>query len=146
MSKRENGIVKIHVYELHTGMCVCRLEMLEKESPFLFDRFDIKTQADILEILHKPGKLDDDELEIMRKHPEFGHDILMAATSIVQDAVDVAYGHHEHLSGTGYPRGVDKTELSIFTKIVAVVDAYDAITSDRVYQRQVASFGVGYSG
>ena len=88
-----------------------------------------------LEILNKPGKLAGDELEIMHKHAEFGRDILMSAPNIDQDAVNVAYGHHEHLAGTGYPRGVDKTELSIFTKIVAVVDAYDAITSDRVYQK-----------
>ncbi|MFI3156987.1 MAG: HD-GYP domain-containing protein [Methylococcaceae bacterium] len=281
MPKRKNGIIRIHVYELRIGMCVCRLETPEKKSPFLFDQFDIKTQADIqaiqavcdyvfvdvnrqknygaiatekadakkqlsfarlleqsartyqhtgnliktvmddirfgnqlsvkaikeaatqcvdkvlensdamllltqlkqqdkytaqhslnvcilaillgrelkfsieelnniglcallhdigkmkvpLEILNKPGKLAGDELEIMHKHAEFGRDILMSATNIDQDAVNVAYGHHEHLAGTGYPRGVDKTELSIFTKIVAVVDAYDAITSDRVYQK-----------
>jgi len=47
MPNREKGIIRIHVYELRIGMRVCRLEILEKESPFLFDRFDIKTQADI---------------------------------------------------------------------------------------------------
>ncbi len=285
MPKRENGAMRIHVYELRIGMCVCRLEMPKEESPFLFYRFDIKTQADIqaiqsvcdyvlidvsrqrqnesdvvistekktvpkkrlsfalsfeqsaltyrhagnliksvmddirfgnplrvkeikeaasqcvekvlensdamllltqlkhqdhytaqhslnvcilaillgrelkfssedlnsiglcallhdigktkvpLEILNKPGKLDDEELEIMRKHPEFGRDILMAAQNIVHDAADVAYGHHENLVGTGYPRGLNNNRLSSFTKIVAVVDAYDAITSDRVYQK-----------
>jgi hypothetical protein len=46
----------------------------------------------------------------------------------------VAFSHHERLVGGGYPRGVDKTALSVYTKMVAVVDAYDAITSDRVYQ------------
>ena len=47
MPKRKNGIIRIHVYELRIGMCVCRLETPEKKSPFLFDQFDIKTQADI---------------------------------------------------------------------------------------------------
>ena len=282
MSKRKKGIIRIHVYELRIGMCVCRLETSEKKPPFLFDRFDIKTQADIqaiqavcdyvfidsqrqhestaviaagkadsrkqlnlvrsfeqsartyqqtgnliktvmddirfgsplsvkavkeaaaqcvdkvlensdamllltqlkyqnkytaqhslnvcilaillgrelkfsveelnniglcallhdigkmkvpIEILNKPGKLDGDELEIMRRHVEFGRDILLAAPNIVRDAVDVAYCHHEHFAGTGYPRGIDRTELSTFSKIVAVADAYDAITSDRVYQK-----------
>lgn len=282
MPNRKTGIVRIHVYELRIGMCVSRLEMPEHESPFLFDRFDIKTQVDIqsiqavcdyvfidvdrqnevdvalpaetaapqkqlgfarsfeqsartyqqtgnliktvmedirfgnqlsvtaikeaaaqcvdkvlensdamllltqlkhrdeytaqhslnvcilaillgreldfsieelnsiglcallhdvgkmkvpVEILNKPGKLEDDELEIMHRHAEFGRDILMAACNIVHEAADVAYGHHENVAGTGYPRGVDKTELSIFTKIVGVVDAYDAITSDRIYQK-----------
>ena len=92
-----------------------------------------------LEILNKPGKLEGDELVIMRKHPEFGRDILMAASNMdqdtVKDAVDVAYRHHEHVLGTGYPGGIDNFELSRFTKIVAIADAYDAITSDRVYQK-----------
>lgn len=88
-----------------------------------------------LEILNKPGKLEGEELAIMRRHAGFGRDILMSARNIYPGAVDVAYTHHEHLTGTGYPRGVDKTALSAFTKIVAVVDTYDAITSDRVYQK-----------
>jgi hypothetical protein len=71
----------------------------------------------------------------MRRHAGFGRDILMSARSIYPGAVDVAYSHHEHLTGTGYPRGVDKTALSMFTRIVAVADTYDAITSDRVYQK-----------
>ncbi|MGZ5008038.1 MAG: HD-GYP domain-containing protein [Methylobacter sp.] len=88
-----------------------------------------------LEILNKPGKLEMHELDLMRRHPEFGRDILMASPNIVHEAVDVAYEHHENLAGTGYPRGIRKTALSNFTKIVAIVDAYDAITSDRVYQK-----------
>ena len=282
MSNRENGIIRIHVYELRIGMWVSRLETIEDESSFLFDQFDIKSQADIqaiqdvcdyvyidverqkkshgsiptgkadikqqlgfsrsfeqsartyqntsnliktvmddirfgnrlnvtavkeavsdcvdkvlensdamllltqlkhqdqytaqhslnvcilsillgrelklsieelnniglcglmhdigkmkvpLEILNKPGKLEGDEMVVMRKHAVFGRDILMSARNIYPGAVDVAYSHHEHLAGTGYPRGVDKSALSIFTKIVAIVDTYDAITSDRVYQK-----------
>jgi HD-GYP domain-containing protein (c-di-GMP phosphodiesterase class II) len=87
-----------------------------------------------LEVLNKPGKLSADELAVMHKHTVFGRDILMSARNIYPGAVDVAYSHHERLVGGGYPRGVDKTALSAYTKIVAVVDAYDAITSDRVYQ------------
>lgn len=282
MPNKEPGILRIHVYELNIGMCVCRLETLDKDPPFLFDYFDIKTQADIqtiqsvcdyvyidvhrqkrihgaiptrktapkkcldfsrsfeqsartyqytgdliktvmddirfgnrlsvkpikeavadcvdkvlensdamllltqlknqdhytaqhslnvcilaillgrelqlpieelnrvglcglmhdvgkmqvpLEVLNKPCALTDDELEIMRRHPTLGRDILMSARDICPGAVDVAYSHHEHLAGTGYPRGLTKTGLTAFTKIVAVVDTYDAITSDRIYQK-----------
>lgn len=88
-----------------------------------------------LEILNKPGKLEADEMSVMRNHTVYGRNVLMSARGLFPGAVDVAYGHHEQLVGGGYPRGVDSTALSNFTKIVAVVDAYDAITSDRVYQR-----------
>lgn len=88
-----------------------------------------------LEILNKPGALEDFELDIMRKHTLYGRNVLMSARNVYPGAVDVAYDHHEHLGGTGYPRGLDKSALSVFTKLVAVVDTYDAITSDRVYQR-----------
>lgn len=282
MPTKCTGTLRIHVYELRIGMCILRLETLDNESPFLFDRFDIKTQADIqaiqavcdyvfidvkrqkenfgaiptknselkkqlsfarsfeqsartyqhthqliktvmddirfgkplsvkevkeavsecvnkvledsnamllltqlknqdeytaqhslnvcilsillgrelklsieelnniglcgllhdigkmkvpLEILNKPGKLENDELGIMNKHTVFGRDILMSARNIYAGTVDVAYSHHETLAGTGYPRGLDKTQLSDFTKIVSIVDTYDAITSDRVYQK-----------
>ena len=87
-----------------------------------------------LEILNKPGKLTADEEIVMHKHTVFGRDILMSARNIYPGTVDVAYSHHERLVGGGYPRGVDKSALSAYTKMVAVVDVYDAITSDRVYQ------------
>lgn len=87
-----------------------------------------------LEILNKPGKLESDEMVIMRKHTVYGRDVLISARNLFPGAVDVAYAHHEKIEGGGYPRGVDSTALSIFTKIITVVDTYDAITSDRVYQ------------
>ena len=88
-----------------------------------------------LEILNKPGALEDFEMDIMRKHTLYGRNVLMTARNAYPGAVDVAHNHHEHLVGTGYPRGLDKSALSVFTKVVTVVDTYDAITSDRVYQR-----------
>lgn len=88
-----------------------------------------------LEILNKPGRLEDDEMAIMRQHTLHGRNVLMSARNAYPGAVDVAYAHHEHLTGTGYPRGLGKSALSLFTRLVAVVDTYDAITSDRVYQR-----------
>ncbi|MDT4329954.1 HD-GYP domain-containing protein [Methylomonas sp. MED-D] len=87
-----------------------------------------------LEILNKPGKLDKFELDIMRNHTVYGRNVLMSARGAFPGAVDVAHNHHEQLNGGGYPRGLDKSALSDFTKMVAVVDTYDAMTSDRVYQ------------
>lgn len=88
-----------------------------------------------LEILNKPGKLEGEELNIMRMHPEFGRDILTASSNIAAEVVDAVYEHHENLAGTGYPRGMKKDTLSRFSKILAIVDTYDAITSDRVYRQ-----------
>jgi HD-GYP domain-containing protein (c-di-GMP phosphodiesterase class II) len=86
-----------------------------------------------LEVLNKPGKLTVQEFEIMKQHTTLGRDILMSARESLPSAVDVAYSHHERLNGSGYPLGLDGEHLAPFSKIVAIVDTYDAITSDRVY-------------
>lgn len=282
MKDSNHGLTRLHVHELRIGMCVCRLETLNNQSPFIFDRLDIKTQADIqaiqavcdyvfidanwqkkftgaiptnrsstssqlsfarafkqtantfqetsnlvktvlddirfgnqlntesvkqavsncvnailenadamtlltqlkdkdlytsqhsmnvsilsilvgrelklsleelnnlglcglmhdigkakipLDILNKPGKFEPHELKIMNKHATLGRDILISARNMYPGAVDTAYTHHEMLDGRGYPRGIDKSGLTRFTKIVSIVDAYDAITSDRCYQK-----------
>jgi HD-GYP domain-containing protein (c-di-GMP phosphodiesterase class II) len=88
-----------------------------------------------LEILLKEGRLNEAEFAVMKQHTTFGRDILMSGRNIFSGSVDVAYGHHENLDGTGYPRGLEGHQLSQNTKIVAIVDKYDAITADRVYQR-----------
>lgn len=86
------------------------------------------------EILNKPGSLDENEINIMRKHTAYGRDVLISARNIYPGTVDVAYSHHELLDGKGYPRGLGHESISDFTKIVTIVDNYDAITSDRVYR------------
>ena len=87
------------------------------------------------EILNKPGKLTVREEKIMRSHTTKGRDIIMSARDVYPGAVDVAYTHHEKLDGTGYPRGLGAFGISTHARIVAIVDAYDAITSDRIYQK-----------
>jgi HD-GYP domain-containing protein (c-di-GMP phosphodiesterase class II) len=87
-----------------------------------------------LEILNKPGKLESDELKIMQNHPELGWKLLMSSSDMYGGAIDVAYSHHERLDGTGYPRKLSAEKITPYTRIVAIVDMYDAITSDRVYQ------------
>ncbi len=88
-----------------------------------------------LEILNKPGKLTDQEMRLMEAHTTWGRDVIMSARGVFSGAVDVAYGHHEKLNGSGYPRGIKAQGISEYTRLVAIVDAYDAITSDRVYQK-----------
>ncbi|WP_150048248.1 MULTISPECIES: HD-GYP domain-containing protein [Methylomonas] len=90
-----------------------------------------------LHILNKPGRLDEQELVIMRNHPVLGRNILMSARNLYPGAVDVAYCHHERLAGGGYPRGLEGATLSKYTRIVTVVDTYDAVTSDRIYKKGI---------
>jgi putative nucleotidyltransferase with HDIG domain len=87
------------------------------------------------EILNKPGRLTDDEFVIMRKHVVYSHDILARVPGLPQPALAVAAEHHERIDGTGYPHGLQQTAISYYGQMAAVVDVYDAITSDRVYHR-----------
>ncbi|MCX7109952.1 MAG: HD-GYP domain-containing protein [Proteobacteria bacterium] len=86
------------------------------------------------EILNKSGPLNDEETAILQTHTTAGRDILMSGRNIFSGTVDVAYGHHENIDGTGYPRGMQGHQLNINCKIVAVVDKYEAITSPKPYR------------
>ncbi len=86
------------------------------------------------EILNKPDKLSEEESIIMRTHTVEGRNILMSARGIYSGTIDVAYAHHERLDGKGYPRALDASGISPYTRMVSIADTYDAITSDRVYK------------
>lgn len=84
-------------------------------------------------ILHKPGPLTDDEWTLMKKHPVFAHEML-SHISYLKPAMDIPYCHHEKWDGSGYPRGLTGEEIPMAARIFAVVDVYDALTSDRPYR------------
>ncbi len=86
------------------------------------------------DILNKTGKLTDEEHSIIRTHSQAGREIILSSGSLSLGTADVAYAHHENLDGTGYPRGLQGDQLSMFSKIVGVVDKYDAITSTMPYR------------
>src|SRR6185295_9762515 len=85
-------------------------------------------------ILRKPAKLTEEEWVRMREHPLHGQQILRGI-EFLQGASRVVAQHHEKWDGTGYPLGLQKEEIDICARIFAVADAFDAITSDRVYRR-----------
>ena len=87
------------------------------------------------DILNKPGKLTPKERAIVKTHVKEGRDILMSGRNIFSGCVDVAYGHHENLDGSGYPMGLEGHQLNMNCKIVTITDKYDAITSLRPYRR-----------
>jgi HD-GYP domain-containing protein (c-di-GMP phosphodiesterase class II) len=84
-------------------------------------------------ILQKSTPLDDNERIIMQTHPEKGYQILSHLDFLVP-AIDIPYCHHEKWDGTGYPRKLKGEEIPLLARIFAVVDVYDALTSDRPYR------------
>lgn len=87
-----------------------------------------------LEVLNKPGKLTDGEFNVMRGHPEAGHRLLVEAQGVGGIPLDVCLHHHEKVNGTGYPHRLKGDEISLFARMGAVCDVYDAITSNRPYK------------
>ena len=86
------------------------------------------------QILNKPGKLTDDELAIMRRHPLIGHDILKPLRTF-QSVLPIVRWHHEKPNGKGYPDGIGGNDLPLLARIAAVADVFDAIITDRPYRK-----------
>jgi len=84
-------------------------------------------------ILHKPGPLNEDEWKVMRRHPLLAFEML-APITFLRQALDIPYCHHERWDGTGYPRGLKGEQIPLAARLFAVVDAWDALTSDRPYR------------
>jgi putative nucleotidyltransferase with HDIG domain len=84
-------------------------------------------------VLRKPGKLDPDEWEEMRKHPEIGYRML-ERIRFLKPALDIVLSHQERFDGSGYPRGLAGDDIPLGARIFAVVDTFDAMTSDRPYR------------
>ena len=85
-------------------------------------------------ILHKAGPLTEEEWVIMRRHPEFAHDML-SSISYLRQALDIPYSHHERWDGSGYPRHLVGEQIPQAARLFAVVDVWDALLSDRPYRK-----------
>lgn len=87
-------------------------------------------------ILLKPGRLDPEEMEIMRQHAAIGYEILKGSPSpLLQKAAIIALSHHEKVDGSGYPGGLKGDDIPLDGRIVAVADVFDALTSERPYKK-----------
>jgi HD-GYP domain-containing protein (c-di-GMP phosphodiesterase class II) len=84
-------------------------------------------------ILQKPGSLNDEETSFMRMHPQYAYDLLLPIPYLYL-ALDIPYRHHEKWDGSGYPGGLKGEDIPLGARIFAVVDVYDALTSERPYR------------
>jgi putative nucleotidyltransferase with HDIG domain len=101
-------------------------------------------------ILNKPGPLADEEWAVMRRHPEYAYELL-APIHFLRPVLEIPYCHHERWNGSGYPRGLAGEAIPLTARIFAVVDVWDALTSDRPYrqawsQRQVVAYLSTHAG
>lgn len=85
-------------------------------------------------LLEKPGRLDEEERRAVQSHPEYGHALLLGSPNVGAVALDVCLHHHERIDGGGYPHGLTGAQLSVFARMGAICDVYDAVTSERPYK------------
>ncbi len=114
------------------GLSLAEQELLLEAAPM----HDIGKVGIADHILLKPGRLTADEFEIMKQHSTFGYEILRGSASrVLQAGAEIARAHHEKFDGSGYPNGLVGEAIPIFSRIVAVADVFDALTSERPYKK-----------
>ena len=87
-------------------------------------------------VLLKPGAYDEDDWQVMKRHPQIGADIILATgLEGAGYAADVIRSHHEHYDGSGYPEGLSGSEIPVLCRIISIVDAYDAMAMTRSYHQ-----------
>lgn len=87
-----------------------------------------------LDILEKPGPLDDSEEQIMRSHPQLGHDLMKNTPNMSSDTLDMILHHHEYLDGSGYPHGLQGSQISDLNRIITIADIFGAMIEARSYK------------
>ena len=114
------------------GLSVDQQELLLEAAPL----HDIGKVGIADPILLKPARLNAAEFEIMKQHAIFGYELLKGSSSkVLQAGAEIAKGHHEKFDGSGYPHGLKGTDIPLFSRIVAVADVFDALTSERPYKK-----------
>ncbi len=95
---------------------------------------DIGKSMISLEILDKPGKLDEREWRTMKTHPEHSRDILLREMGLERDVIAMVAHHHEKLDGTGYPDGLSGAQINDHVRLIAIADVYSALIDKRAYK------------
>jgi putative two-component system response regulator len=124
----------------HYSMFIAReLGMSEEDQKLLLEAapmHDIGKVGIADSVLLKPGRLTVEEFDVMKQHAMFGYELLSGSSSkLLQAGAEIAKGHHEKFDGSGYPLGIKGEDIPIFSRIVAVADVFDALTSERPYKK-----------
>jgi HD-GYP domain-containing protein (c-di-GMP phosphodiesterase class II) len=93
-----------------------------------------------MQILTKPGRLDDFEMRLIRMHPIWGQKRMIATGSLSLEAVNIILAHHEHMDGSGYPHKRSQDGIPLYARICAIADAFEALTAARPYRKPLAPF------
>ncbi len=107
------------------------------EASLLFDIGKMKIPAFIL---NKPGKVTEEEFEILKRHAQFGYRILMMTSGVTSNIKYSALQHHERMDGSGYPLKIKSNQIHEFAKIIMICDIFDAMTHDRPYAKKISPF------
>ena len=91
-------------------------------------------------IINKPGKLDDEEMRQIRRHPQLGFKLLQDTRQLTDESKIIALQHHERVDGAGYPKGLRGNDIHVYARIGSIADVYDALTSDRPYRKKMTPF------
>ena len=119
-------------FALHYGLSEEDAKLLKQASPM----HDIGKVAIPDDILNKPAKLTDNEMQIMKTHSQLGFDMLHGSSRpLLNTAAIIAHEHHEKWDGSGYPQGLTALEIHVYGRITAIADVFDALGSDRCYKK-----------
>lgn len=126
--------LNVAVYSVVTGIAMGLRRGMLKELSAAALLHDIGKMQIPMRILDKPGKLTDEEYEEIKKHSEYGYELLKESHQITSKIKMGVYMHHENVDGTGYPLGLKEHQIYLFAQIIHIADVYDALSSRRSYK------------
>jgi putative nucleotidyltransferase with HDIG domain len=132
--------INVSLYSMLIGKW---LELPESQIKLLMNAgilHDVGKSKIPINILNKKGALTREEFEVIKMHPLFGFEIIKDSKGINKKVKDAVLMHHEKENGTGYPFGIKSVSISSFAKIISIADAFDALTSERVYKKRMTPF------
>jgi HD-GYP domain-containing protein (c-di-GMP phosphodiesterase class II) len=98
-----------------------------------------KVQVDTA-IINKPGRLTEEEMNVMKRHPDMGYKVLHETNQLTPECEKIVLQHHERYDGRGYPLGLKGDDIHLYGKICSIADVFDALTSDRPYRQKLEPF------